>query len=145
VVPYAVSGGDPGAGFTPTVRDTTGAKAPAADVSAAVAAAGASALEKRRGRRRRGASVKERGHRDEYMDMDADTGPAEPPAAQPTPHLSASTRGAGAMGFSGTAAEADAKAAGLVEMKGDPFGGGPVDPLLPGGWSAGDPEGGERT
>jgi PPE-repeat protein len=156
VVPYAVRGGDPGEGFTPTLRDRISAKAPAADITAAAsAAAAASALEKRRARRRRGASVKERGYRDEFMDMDSDmatgpdAGPAEPQTSERHSSVSASTSGAGAMGFAGTAtkddAERQAEAAGLAEMPGDSFGGGPVDPLLPGGWSAEDTEGGSRT
>ena len=145
-VPYAVWGGDPGAGFSPTVRDGISAKAPASDIAAtAAAAAGASALGKRRVRRRRGASVKERGYADAYMDYEPEPD-AEEPAPRPEPRVTSSSRGAGPMGFTGAATtdhtESHVEAAGLAEMPGDSFGGGPVDPLLPGGWSAEDTEGG---
>lgn len=133
-VPYAVRGDDPGEGFTPTLRDTTSAKAPAADIPAAAAlAAAAAAREKRRARRRRGAAVKERGYRDEYLDLDADdTTPPPPDEARVT----ASTRGAGPMGFSGTVARSDVPAGGLTRLPGDSFGGGPVSPMLPTTWDA---------
>jgi PPE-repeat protein len=146
-VPYAVWGGDPGEGFSPTVRDGMSAKAPASDIAAtAAAAAGASALEKRRARRRRGASVQELGYADAYMDYEPE---APGPQPRPEPRVSSSTRGAGPMGFTGAVTadhvDDDVEAAGLAEMPGDSFGGGPVDPLLPGGWSADDTEGGPRT
>ena len=146
-VPYAVWGGDPGEGFSPTVRDGISAKAPASDIAAAAAAAaGASALEKRRARRRRGASVKERGYADAYMDYEPE---APEPELRSEPRVSASTRGAGPMGFAGATApdrsQDQIEATGLAEMPGDSFGGGPVEPLLPGGWSAEDTEGGSRT
>jgi PPE-repeat protein len=44
-VPYAVRGYDPGEGFTPTLRDTTGAKAPASDIPAVAAAAAAASAQ----------------------------------------------------------------------------------------------------
>jgi hypothetical protein len=123
------------------------AKVPASDIAAtAAAAAGASALEKRRARRRRGASVQERGYADAYLDYEPE---APEPQPRPEPRVSSSTRGAGPMGFTGAVTahqlEDDVEAAGLAEMPGDSFGGGPVDPLLPGGWSAEDTEGGSRT
>jgi PPE-repeat protein len=147
VAPYAVWGGDPGEGFSPTVRDGMSAKAPASDVAAAAAAAaGASALEKRRARRHRGASVKERGYADAYMDYEPEAPKPEP---RPEPRVSSSARGAGSMGFTGATTPGQThdhvEAAGLAEMPGDSFGGGPVDPLLPGGWTAEDTEGGSRT
>ena len=143
VVPYAVPGGDPGGGATPTLREGTGAKAPASDMaSVAAAAAAASAVGKRRARRRRGAAATERGYRDEYMDM-ADE-PPEPPVLQQPSRATASARGAGPMGFSGTATIAGVDAAGLTEMPGDSFGGGPKDPMLPGSWNPDDPEGASR-
>jgi PPE-repeat protein len=130
-VPYAVHGGDPGEGFTPTLRDSTAAKAPAADIPAvAAAAAAASAREKRRARRRRGAIARDYG--DEYMDMDDDLDAGPAPAEEP--RVSASTKGAGPMGFSGTAAKGTAEATGLATLPGDSFGGGPTTPMLPGTW-----------
>jgi len=130
-VPYAVGGGDPGEGFTPTLRDTTGAKAPASDIPA-VAAAAASAREKRRARRKRGAIARDYG--DEYMDMDDDLDTGPPPVEEP--RVTASTKGAGPMGFSGTAAKGTAEAAGLTTLAGDSFGGGPTTPMLPGTWGS---------
>ena len=51
-----------------------------------------------------------------------------------------------AVGFTGTitaerADQAD-RSRGLTQLPEDPYGGGPVDPLLPGNW---DPEGGRPT
>jgi len=142
-VPYAVRGDHPGEGFTPTLRDTTAAKAPAADIPAAAAlAAAAAAREKRRARRR--ARSRERGYRDEYMDVDSDADSAPPPPEEA--RVSASTRGAGPMGFSGTAPKSDAPAAGLTRLPGDSFGGGPVSPMLPTTWDANEeqPDDGEE-
>jgi PPE-repeat protein len=132
-VPYAVSGGDPGEGFTPILRDKTSAKAPAADIpAAAAAAAAASARQKRRARRKRGAIARDYG--DEYMDMDDDLDTGPPPVQEP--RVTASTKGAGPMGFSGTADKGTAQAAGLTTLAGDSFGGGPKSPMLPGTWAS---------
>jgi PPE-repeat protein len=132
-VPYAVHGGDPGEGFTPTLRDKTSAKAPAADIPAAAgAAAAASAREKRRARRKRGAIARDYG--DEFMDLDADVDTGPPPVDEP--HVTASTKGAGPMGFSGTTTKGAGEAAGLTTLAGDSFGGGPKSPMLPGTWDS---------
>jgi hypothetical protein len=141
-VPYAVRGDHPGEGFTPTLREGTGAKAPASDIPAAAAlAAAAAARDKRRARRR--ARSKERGFRDEYMDLDSGTDSPPPPDEV---RVSASNRGAGPMGFSGTAVKPDAQAAGLTRLPGDSFGGGPVSPMLPTTWNANEarPDDGEE-
>ncbi|HEX5142847.1 MAG TPA: PPE family protein, partial [Mycobacterium sp.] len=93
----------------------------------------ASAREKRKARRRRGAAATERGYRDEYMTLDA-----EPPAplSQPEPASTrASDHGAGVFGFSGTAAkEQAADAAGLATLADDTLGSGPSEPMLPSTW-----------
>lgn len=139
-VAYAVPPFDPG-GESPTFREGTGAKAPAADIAAAAAAAAAaSSLAKRKARRKRKQTVQERGYGDAYMDYE----PEPEPESAPQPHrsTSASERGAGPIGFTGTISEKDAEAAGLTELAGDTFGGGPTDPLLPGDWEA---EGGSRS
>jgi PPE-repeat protein len=151
LVPYAVRGGDPGEGFTPTLRDSTSAKAPAGDIPAAAAASAAAAAAARRKRRRRKvAEVKGRGYADAYMDYEDD--PDEPPVDEP--RVAASARGAGPMGFTGTApGAADARATGLTTLSPDAFGTGPVSPMLPGTWnpdgepeqSGENPEGGPRT
>ncbi|TVS84844.1 PPE family protein, partial [Mycobacterium helveticum] len=47
----------------------------------------------------------------------------------------AAANGAGALGFSGTAHKDDAlRAAGLTELAGGEFGGGPRMPMVPGTW-----------
>jgi len=142
-IPYAVRGDDPGEGFTPTLREGTGAKAPAADIPAgAAAAAAASAQERRRARRARGAEAKERGYRDEYMDLD--NGPDGPAPAE-GPRVTASATGAGAVGFTGTVPNATGAAAqGLTTLPSDHFGGGPTHPLLPSTWHPTDDPGDER-
>jgi hypothetical protein len=71
---------------------------------------------------------------------DPDGAPAEPKRRA---DATASERGAGTVGFTGAAAKSDIEeAAGLTELAGDSFGGGPTEPLLPGDW---DPEKGPRT
>lgn len=141
-VPYAVRGGYPGEGFTPTLRDTTGAKAPAAGIpAAAAAAASASAAERRKRRRAKVAEIKGRGYADAYMDYEDE--PDTPPAEEP--RVTASTSGAGPLGFTGSAAKGDAQAAGLTTLSSDSFGNGPTSPMLPGTWDPEDPEGGPRT
>jgi PPE-repeat protein len=133
-VPYAVGGWDPGEGFTPTLTDKTAAKAPAADIPAvAAASAAASARERRKARKKRGAIARDYG--DEYMDLDADD--STPPPAE-EPRVAASARGAGPMGFTGTAAKGTTEAAGLTTLQGDSFGGGPKSPMLPGTWDSDD-------
>ena len=119
-VPYAISGGDPGGGFTPTLREGTGAKAPASDIAAsASAAAAASSLAKRKARRRRGAPIHQRQYADAYMDYEPDPDEA-PPEPVRRPQVSASEKGAGAVGFTGVATKSETEeAAGLTELSGD--------------------------
>ncbi|MGV0790647.1 PPE domain-containing protein [Mycolicibacterium sp. XJ1819] len=140
-VPYAVAGPGPDEGFTPTLREGTGAKAPASDiVASAAAASAASSLAKRKARRRRAAPVHERQYADAYMDYEPE--PDETPPEPRRPHMTASETGAGTVGFAGAKTRSEtAEATGLTELGGDPFGGGPTEPLLPGDW---DPEGGSR-
>ncbi|MGK2868207.1 MAG: PPE family protein [Mycobacterium sp.] len=134
---YAVYGGHPGGGFSPTVRDTTSAKAPASGSSAVVASAAAlSAAERRKRRRKKGGEIKDRAYADEYMDYDQD------PEPRPEPRISASERGAGPMGFTGAVPGEDT-ATGMTELTGDSFGNGPTNPMLPGSWSPEDPSGPE--
>ncbi|WP_102141319.1 PPE family protein [Mycobacterium hubeiense] len=145
-VPYAVRGADPGEGFTPIIKDRTSAKAPSAGVpAAAAAAAAASAAQRRKRRRKKAAEMKD--YADAYMDYEPE--PDEPPAPE-EPRVTASARGAGPMGFTGTAGKESAGATGLTTLAGDAFGSGPVSPMLPGTWdpdddSGADPKGGART
>ena len=113
-------------------------KAPEPDTAAAAAAAAARGAARARRRRR----AKQRGYGDEFMDMNVEVDPdwGAPPGDGPVASTVASDRGAGSLGFAGTAAkETAAEAAGLTTLAGDEFGGGPRMPMLPGSW---DPEGG---
>ncbi len=141
---YAVYGGHPGGGFSPTVRDGASAKAPASGSSAAVASVAAlTAAERRKRRRQKGGEIKDRAYADEYMDYDEDP---EPPTRAREATVKASERGAGPMGFTGTVTT-DTAAAGITELAGDSFGNGPTNPMLPGSWRPDDPsapEGGKH-
>ncbi len=141
-VPYAVAGPGPGGGESPTFREGTGAKAPASDIAAsAAAAAGASSLAKRKARRKRAQPIHQRQYADAYMDYEPDPDDTPPEPVKRTPTI-ASERGAGAMGFTGATTKFETEqAAGLTELAGDPFGGGPTEPMLPGDW---DQQGGAR-
>ena len=132
LVPYAVAGQDPGEGFSPTVRDATGAKAPAATIPAAASGVAASAAERRSRRRRQKDDLKGRGYADAYLDYEDE--PDQDPPSAPEPRVTASTRGAGRMGFAGTVPTGTAQAAGLTTLAEDSFGGGPKSPMLPGTW-----------
>ncbi|MGZ4583302.1 MAG: PPW family C-terminal domain-containing PPE protein, partial [Mycobacterium sp.] len=113
----------------------------AATAAAATASARAAARARRRQRRR------QRGHGDEYMDMTVDV---DPDWGAPANESSASDRGAGNLGFAGTARkETAAEAAGFATLPGDEFGGGPTMPMVPGTWDpdgagAGEEQAGER-
>ena len=131
LAPYAVVGRDPDGGLSPTVRDSTGAKAPSATIPAAASGIAASAAERRRRRRRQKEDIKGRGYADAVMDYE-DEPEDDPPA--PGPGVSASARGAGPMGFSGTVSTGTEQAGGLTTLAGDSFGGGPKSPMLPGSW-----------
>lgn len=142
VVPYAVGNLDPGGGATPTLREGTGAKAPASDIAASTAAAAAAAaLAKRKARRRRAQPIHQRQYADAYLDYEPEDELA-PPEPAPKPQVSASEKGSGTVGFTGAAAKPETEqAAGLTELAGDSFGGGPTEPMLPRDW---DLEGGEH-
>ncbi|MCV7108140.1 hypothetical protein H7H74_20445, partial [Mycolicibacterium chitae] len=149
VVAYAVHGGNPEEGVGPTLTGAKAPKAPASGIPAAAAVgAAASSREKSRARRRRGAAVKDRGHRDEYMTMDDGPGvapePTPEPASRPQPTTKASDQGAGQLGatggFSGTGAKEDVgQASGLTTLDDDTFGNGPTTPMLPNSWGEGEP------
>ena len=137
MVPYVVAGRDPGEGFSPTARDTTGAKAPAATIPAAASGVAASAAARRKRRRKQQEDIKGRGFADAYMDYDDDPEQEQPP--RPQPRVTASDRGAGPMGFAGTVERGGRGAEdvfGLTTLAGDGFGGGPKAPMLPGSWDS---------
>ena len=129
---YAVRGDFPEDGVGPTLIDRSGVKAPAADLpAAATASAVAVSAENRRARRKRGATVRDRGYRDEFMDLDASAD--EPPRPQ-SEAVTASARGAAPIGFSGTGPAANTSAAGLTTLADDTFGWGPTVPMMPSTW-----------
>jgi PPE-repeat protein len=129
--PYVVGG--------PTMESWMSAKAKTQEPSsrgasrapAAAAAVAAAAKDRTRTRRRRRA--KQRGHGDEFADMNVEVDPDWGAST------AASDRGAGPLGFSGTMAKSSEKAAGLTTLSDDGFGVGPSMPMLPGTWGA-DPE-----
>jgi PPE-repeat protein len=129
--PYLV--GVVGAGSEPSVRSK--AHKPAADVVAAPVGAKTSAVEPARPRRGRRAPLTDvhRGHRYEYMEMGSDRDDGAPPREKPVAAV-ASDRGAGTLGFAGTAGNDTATPAGLTTLPGDSFGGGPSMPMVPGSW-----------
>nr|WP_090277380.1 PPE family protein [Mycolicibacterium komanii] len=144
-VPYAVPGPEPEGGISPTFREGTGLKAPASDIAAsAAAAAAASSLAKRKARRKRPQPVHQRQYADAYMDYEPDDPEDATPPRESVrrPHVAASEKGAGAVGFTGAATKSDSEqASGLTELAGDSFGGGPTEPMLPSDW---DHKGGEN-
>ncbi|WP_396925250.1 PPE family protein [Mycolicibacterium sp.] len=135
---YAVGTADPDEGPGPTLIEGSGAKAPVSEAAPAAAAL-SSVQAKERAKRRRAQRIKDRGHRDEYMDLDSDTGPP----SEPEPHstTSSSDRGAGTIGFTGTATKArGVTAAGLTELAGDAHNERPTAPMLPATWRTDPPE-----
>ena len=128
--PYLV--GPPGIGTGSGMSAGVSRKASEPDSSAAAAAAAASAGERQRARRRRRARTQDHYRGYEYMDLDS---------VPDTPVMAgvasvASDRGAGSLGFAGTASNDAAEAAGLTTLAGDEFGGGPTLPMLPRTWES---------
>lgn len=129
--PYLVGG--PTAGFGSGATAGAQRKAPEPDAVAAAAAASASAREAQRARRRRRAAMKDRYRGYEFVDLEPDGDAAEDPLDDAWSSV-ASERGAGPLGFAGTARKGGADATGLATLDGDGFGGGPTLPMLPGSW-----------
>ncbi|GAA4531861.1 PPE family protein [Mycobacterium paraffinicum] len=129
--PYIVGGPTVGSGTGTSARAQR--KAPEPDSAAAAAAASASAREAQRARRRRRAPMKDRYRGYEFVDLEPDTDSAGDPFDDAGWSV-ASDRGAGPLGFAGTARKGGADAAGLATLAGDEFGGGPTLPMLPGSW-----------
>lgn len=132
---YAVGGsGDWGPSLGPTVGGRGGIKAPAATVPAAAAAAATRGQS--RARRRRRSELRDYG--DEFLDMDSDSGFGRSTGDH---GAQASERGAGTLGFAGTATkERRVRAVGLTALAGDEFGNGPRMPMVPGTWEQGSNE-----
>lgn len=131
---YAVAGGGPGVGFGPPMqqRAAEAARRPRSASEAAGAAAAATFGRKSRTRRRRGADIKERGYRYEFLTTD-DEAPAAPHPEQPT---RASASGSPAVGSTGATAKSGlADPAGLTTLAVDTFGNGVTTPMMPGSWT----------
>jgi PPE-repeat protein len=131
--PYAVGGGPRvGAGLALASRVHTRATA-AARNSVSERAATAATAAARQARRRRDRS-KQEGRAVEYMDMGAAVA-----LDRNEPSATASHRGAGPMGFTGTASRQDTAAAGLARLgRSDDFSEGARAPMIPNTW---DPDG----
>ena len=114
------------------LRSSAQRKASEPDSSAAAAAAGASAAERQRARRRRRAGMQDRYRGHEFMDLDPED--SSKPDPDPLAASVASDRGAGRLGFAGTALKDHEEVAGLTTLAGDEFGNGPSVPMLPGTW-----------
>ncbi|BBY39474.1 PPE family protein [Mycobacterium mantenii] len=133
--PYAVGppGIGTGSGMSSSASSSAKRKAPEPDSAAAAAAAAARAAARARRRRR----ATQRGHGDEFMDMNVDVDPDWDASPEGRDALT-SDRGAGTLGFAGTARrEAAAAVTGLATLDGDEFGGGPTMPMMPGTWNKG--------
>jgi PPE-repeat protein len=88
-----------------------------------------------------------RGYGDEFMDMNVEVEPdwSAPSGEELVASAVASDRGAGNLGFAGTAhKETVAEAAGLTTMPDEEFGDGPSAPMVPGTWEPGQSEFGGR-
>ena len=128
--PYLVGGPRMGDGMG--LRSSAQRRASEPDSSAAAAAAGASAAERQRARRRRRAGMQDRYRGHEFMDLDPEDSWRPEPAFLAA--SVASDRGAGRLGFAGTALKDHEEVAGLTTLAGDEFGNGPSVPMLPGTW-----------
>jgi PPE-repeat protein len=132
VPPYAV--GPPGIGSGSGMGSSAGAgdKNKAAEPQAAAVTAAAAARGQLRSRRRRRAGM--RGYAHEFMEMNINVDPA-----WAEPHVGStatSDRGAGPLGFAGTARKRVSAAAGLATLDHDDLGGGVALPMVPGTWNA---------
>jgi hypothetical protein len=127
--PYVVGPPGLGAGTDMSIGIPAQQKSP--ELGSIAAPAAAARREQARRRRRPRPGLIDPGRRYEYLDRDSD---AESDDPQPT-RAAASDRGAGPMGFAGTARQADAAPVGLTTVAGAALDDGPSLPLLPSSWS----------
>lgn len=105
------------------------------DAAAPAAAAAASAAKRARGRRSRGATVKDRAYRYEFMDVDDDLAAEPGTDDQSGGAVAESGQAAGPLGFAGAAVTSEStQAAGLMTLAGDGLRDGPILPMLPSSW-----------
>ncbi len=136
--PYLVGG--PGVGASTGMGTGARRAAPEPDTAAAAVAATAAAGQRDRARRRRRAAMNDHQRGFRYEFLDADPGVDDVLGAGVAERAVVSDRGAGPLGFAGTARADTAGAAGLATLAGDEFGGGPSAPMLPGTWAPDDLE-----
>ncbi len=70
----------------------------------------------------------------EYMDLEPEADATQYHPDDDAAQVAASGHGAGPLGFAGTATLETTRAAGLTTLAGDPLGGGPRIPMMPGTW-----------
>lgn len=131
---YAVAGGGPGVGFGPPMqqRAAAAARRSRSASEAADAAAVAASGRKSRTRRSRGAGIKERGYRYEFLTADDEA----PVAPHPEQRTQASAAGSVAIGSTGATTRSGlADPAGLTTLAEDAFGNGATTPMMPGTWT----------
>ncbi len=132
--PYLIGGPRTGAGTG--MGSGARRKAPEPEAAAVGAAAGAVAQRREKSRRRRRAAMKspDHGYRYEFLGREPDG----TDAVDEEQRAAVSGRGAGTLGFAGTAPSgAAAQAGGLAALAGDGFGGGPAVPMVPVSWEPG--------
>jgi PPE-repeat protein len=133
VPPYAVGPPGIGTGSGMASRAGAGDKRKAAEPFAAAAAAAAGSREQLRSRRRRRAGI--RGYSHESMEMNINV---DPDWGGPNSGSTAtSDHGPALLGFTGTVRKRALAATGLTTLADDDFGGGPVMPMVPATWNAG--------
>ncbi|MGV0815101.1 PPE domain-containing protein [Mycolicibacterium boenickei] len=125
--PYLI--GAPGVAAATRANAATTAKKKASEPGSAATGAAEQAREAR-ARRRRRAGMGDRGHGNEYMDLQADEQGGAAPEATPL----VSERGAGPLGFAGVRDKPDATTTGLTALGDAGFGDGPTAPMLPSTW-----------
>jgi PPE-repeat protein len=126
--PYVVGGPTIGAGMglqAKTQEPTSRGASKAPEVAAAAVAAAAKAPTRRRRRR-----AEMRDHADEFADMNVEVDPDWGASR------AASDRGAGPLGFAGTASKSSEKATGLATLSSNGYGSGPSMPMLPNSWTS---------
>ncbi|HEY1839757.1 MAG TPA: PPE family protein [Mycobacterium sp.] len=128
--PYAVGGAALAAGMGVQAKTHEPTSRGASKAPASPAAGSSSATERTRTRRHQRARQHARAH--EFMDMNVDVEPQWDASTAP------SDRGAGPLGFSGTASRGEERATGLATLDGDGYGGGPSMPMLPNTWLPGE-------
>ncbi len=124
--PYAVGGASLASALGAQAKAQEPTSRGAAKAPAAAAAASGTRDRTRTPRRQRG---RQQAHAHEFMDMNVDVDPDWGLDS------SASDRGAGALGFSGTIAKGGQQATGLTTLSDDGFGDGLSMPMLPSTWA----------